>query len=310
MVKTIKKAVLKYAEIQNHSFCNAGCLMCPYSCTSKMFPMGKMKNKLFQKIVAQLAKDFPTLRNISIMLQNEPLLDKNIYEKILFTAKKRDQFKRKFTISTTTNGVCLTKKLLLLLEKSGLDILNISLTPTNNKNKNLSPGINFSKIVEKIKKLPKLKKLKVCLRMVITNQNFDDIIFFVNSKTIKKLQAKNNLKIELSALTNRAGTLKNYSNLNLKFSNLVSPINLKNKVCFEPFHKISILFNGDVLICCHDWKRENILGNVKNQTIKIIWNNSKFKLVRKLLLNNNYLMLIPCKKCSIAKYFLSNKKIK
>ena len=35
---------------------------------------------------------------------------------------------------------------------------------------------------------------------------------------------------------------------------------------------IHILFDGVVVLCCMDWRREVVLGNVKDKSIEEIWN--------------------------------------
>ena len=45
-----------------------------------------------------------------------------------------------------------------------------------------------------------------------------------------------------------------------------------------------ILFNGEVILCCMDWKREVTLGNVKDSSIKKIWNSEKRNKIEKMFL--------------------------
>jgi len=50
---------------------------------------------------------------------------------------------------------------------------------------------------------------------------------------------------------------------------------------------IHILFNGDVVLCCMDWKRKVVLGNVRSQSIEKIWNSRKYEAVRKIISGEN-----------------------
>lgn len=52
------------------------------------------------------------------------------------------------------------------------------------------------------------------------------------------------------------------------------PINL-NKGCKAPFRFIQISANGDVVMCCHDYNRLHIFGNVKNQSLEEIIKSDK-----------------------------------
>ena len=44
-----------------------------------------------------------------------------------------------------------------------------------------------------------------------------------------------------------------------------------NEPCYYPSYNLFIDYNGDVLMCSHDWGKKNILGNLNNSSIKNIW---------------------------------------
>jgi len=100
-------------------------------------------------------------------------------------------------------------------------------------------------------------------------------------------------------LSNRSGTLKNalYS---------VKPLqkSLKEK-CNYPAYTFFIDYNGDVLMCSHDWGKKYVLGNVKNQKIIDIWCNKKFTSARKNLLNKKR-DFSPCDICDVAGELIGN----
>ena len=41
--------------------------------------------------------------------------------------------------------------------------------------------------------------------------------------------------------------------------------------CYFPFYKMMIDYNGDVLICSNDWKKEAPVGNISHESILDIW---------------------------------------
>jgi len=43
-----------------------------------------------------------------------------------------------------------------------------------------------------------------------------------------------------------------------------------------------ILYNGDVVLCCMDWKREVILGNIREESLYNIWNSEIYCITRKM----------------------------
>lgn len=61
---------------------------------------------------------------------------------------------------------------------------------------------------------------------------------------------------------------------------------------------IHILYNWDIILCCMDWRREVILGNVKTKNAYEIWNGEKYDKIRKMVndkieSSHNFI----CKRC-------------
>lgn len=92
--------------------------------------------------------------------------------------------------------------------------------------------------------------------------------------------------------SNRSGNL-----LNAQYP--VPPLEKSlNLECNYPAYTFFIDYNGDVLMCSHDWGKKYILGNVKKEKIIDIWLGNKFMKARKLLLKKNR-SFSPCNKCDV-----------
>jgi radical SAM protein with 4Fe4S-binding SPASM domain len=91
-------------------------------------------------------------------------------------------------------------------------------------------------------------------------------------------------------LTNRGGAMENAK---YKINSLNSPINNK---CFYPSYEFFLDYNGDILMCCNDWLKKNILGNLKNSDFIEIWTSEKAKASREKLYNGNR-GFKPCDVC-------------
>jgi MoaA/NifB/PqqE/SkfB family radical SAM enzyme len=80
------------------------------------------------------------------------------------------------------------------------------------------------------------------------------------------------------------------------------PNNLKPvyKTCSEPYYGINILWNGDVVPCCHDVAGKRVMGNVFNSSIRGVWAGKAFRALRKRG---------HCEGCEIYKYDLSAKSV-
>lgn len=93
-------------------------------------------------------------------------------------------------------------------------------------------------------------------------------------------------------LSNRAGAV-DYEDLGLERETL--PL---SQPCFFPFYKMFIDYNGDVLICSHDWDKRMIVGNAHSEDIYDIWWNDKFMNVRKNLMESKR-NFAPCIECNV-----------
>tara|TARA_R110002167_G_scaffold98753_1_gene259495 strand:+ start:1764 stop:2603 length:840 start_codon:yes stop_codon:yes gene_type:complete len=68
--------------------------------------------------------------------------------------------------------------------------------------------------------------------------------------------------------------------------------------CNIPFYKLFIDWNGDVLLCENNWKKDVIFGNINEESLSDIWYGSKINTYRNVLINNRDIR--PCKNCSIG----------
>lgn len=135
------------------------------------------------------------------------------------------------------------------------------------------------------------------LAINLLNSGIDKFVVTVHDKDptngLKRLtpiQAKLNGKMNLTSsselvLANRGGSIdvSKYENT----SNFTKCPGIKLPV---------ITYNGDMLICCQDYHRNYVMGNIMKENIVSIWN-GKYKNIRKELLSKNKATLPICKKC-------------
>jgi radical SAM protein with 4Fe4S-binding SPASM domain len=91
--------------------------------------------------------------------------------------------------------------------------------------------------------------------------------------------------------SNRAGALKD----GRQFTELKEPLKRK---CYYPFYMVMLDYNGDVLLCPHDWHKKLIIGNLNESSLCEIWKSKKMLEVRRLLGNKDR-NFEPCNKCNI-----------
>lgn len=72
--------------------------------------------------------------------------------------------------------------------------------------------------------------------------------------------------------------------------------------CAKPFRELSVRWNGDVAVCCDDWKGEYIVGNVNNMPLDALWNHPRFEAARRALYHGRRDLLKPCNVCNVRTY--------
>ena len=101
-------------------------------------------------------------------------------------------------------------------------------------------------------------------------------------------------------LSNRSGTMENAG---YKIKSLTEPL---KKPCYIPAYTFFLDYQGDVLICPHDWGKKIILGNLNTQKLIDIWFSSKAMSIRNKLVNSNR-EFSPCNLCDVEGTFMGKK---
>lgn len=70
--------------------------------------------------------------------------------------------------------------------------------------------------------------------------------------------------------------------------------------CYMPFYKLFIDWNGDILICCNDWQRQQKnLGNILTHSLYDIWYSKTISSIRANLINGQRIDN-ACKNCNVC----------
>jgi len=284
-------------QLQTHSSCNGRCIFCPYTELNSKLDQGKIEWPLFEKIADDILR-WEGLGKVLFMLQNEPFLDKDFFEYIRYIKHKKPEMK----LTTVTNGTLLQTEMVERISESGLDEVTISLDAFSKETyKTLHPGFSFEKVLEGIQRLLKQKpdNLVVRLSFVSTKMNYHELPDFI--KFAKGIGAQ----WRAIFFFNRADSLKGYRRMRLpayKWHSLKPKLTYKYfyRTCPFPFARMSVLFNGDAIICCHDWQRNIVVGNAKTHSLQEIWSGKKFDELRKTILHKQYHKISSCARCNIA----------
>jgi radical SAM protein with 4Fe4S-binding SPASM domain len=101
-------------------------------------------------------------------------------------------------------------------------------------------------------------------------------------------------------LSNRSGLMENAE---FKIEKLKEPL---KKPCYIPSYTFFLDYQGDVLMCPHDWGKKVILGNLNKENFLDIWFSKRSMSIRKML-NNSNRNFAPCNVCDVQGTFMGEK---
>lgn len=254
-------------QIQTQAGCNGRCVFCPNETTQRQgLPMGKMAPELFHRIVDELAQTKP--RRILLYLQNEPLNDPRLPE---FTRCVTERMPDVTTL-VTTNGVRLNEAMGEGLIDAGLKRMKVSLQSLDDETNRALMGYEAAGVIDNViafKQRIKRKRSRLDLRvsMVVTSKNREEI------ETARRFWRRQGVRLVVSALENRGGNISNVEELGGDRMQTRSN-------CIRPSREMCILYNGQVVLCCVDWFRTVITGDLTAQSVREVWNNPVYARIR------------------------------
>ncbi len=290
-------------EIQTQSLCNGRCSICPYRIISKTLEHGTMERELFERIASEIASETQPSA-VMFTLHNEPLLDKRLFDWVKHI-KSRSPDKYCFI---ATNGELLDQFSLIEMLQSGLDRLTISLNAHSKETyESINTGLDYDRVIKNVYYLlsDQSMRQKVELRFALTKENVHEVQQAVDYWKMQGIHTK------VRGITNRAGSLDSYERLRLKDAHYPGALlwrvwkrlmfTARGAIgCDLPFYQMNVLFNGDVIICCHDWNRATVVGNARTSSLKEIWNSDTMNKIRRLILRKRYGQINSCRECSLV----------
>ena len=276
-----------FLKIEPSRLCQLKCPGCSHNIHKSMLQNNKgfMSLDSFCKIVEPFTK---TLIGISLSGTGEPMLNKDLISMIEYANSKN------IGVNYPTNfSLQFSDNYLEKLVKSGLDKIMISMDGISGETYNL---YRVGGDVELVKyNVKRLSEIKCNLKMKNPHIEWKFIVFEHNKHEVDKaLKVYKEWGFDSISLENdnyseeaRGQVRKHYKN---------------KKVCFWPYSTMHFCWDGTVAPCC-DRLRKWDIGIGISTNVKDIWNNTKYKRIRKGFTSNNgrKKMLSYCKACFIKK---------
>ena len=260
----------KYFTIETCNNCNARCIMCPKGLKGTT-SVQLMDDFLFDKIVDEIKEYNNWIEMICLNSDGEPLLDRNIAKKI--KKLKREGIKH---INISTNAQLLSRERISELLESGLDDIRISIDGhTKQTFERVRRGLDYDIVKENVLNLIQMRDesqsdMSVRIRMVELEENAGE-----RREWMKYWQSHTGKrdKVQLMPMHTWSGKVAEEEREQIEF--------YSDKPCVSVFSSFTINYDGKVQLCDSDIEQQEIRGNVKEESIKKIWQGERFETIRR-----------------------------
>lgn len=285
-------------QVQTVNRCNAACPMCPYPDTVAHEPHAEMDDVLWQKIADECAAESSFVALVP-MSMNEPLLDRRLEARIAAFKAVAQPHQQ---VELVTNGSLLSPARFAALADAGLDLLTVSLHGIRPETyRETMGGLRLDKLERQLDGLrdDDLQRVNVFLRFVRQRGNADE------ERAVRRRWRRFN--VFAYAVNDRSGTLR-------RFDAVRRPATALTRLRQAVWHRLSrralpicphalslghVLADGRVPLCANDWHHREILGNVREQTIREMYNGPRAQTLRRLMAEGRYDEIAPCQTCSL-----------
>lgn len=264
--KRFRPSFPRTVQFQTLWSCNAKCIFCPHCHNSDEIPRGYMEDSLITKIIDECSKHM--VGRINPYLTNEPLLDKRMPD-ILKSIKQKARFPIKTKINS--NAALLTEDVSRRLIDSKLDYLWISVNGYSPETYRKSMSLDFDTTMRNIDTFLNLKKQMGKKRPKVSVTTLCTSIVEPEMEKAHAYWAERDVTFRVHSVDNRTGE---------DVTKDLRPDSAEHTIkrnCDLFLKQAYIVENGDMILCCHDWKQSVVVGNVARTSIEEVWNSNHFK---------------------------------
>lgn len=284
--------------IEPTNVCNFKCSYCPVHFDDYLDRVGG-HSKLSLTDCSRIFDEMLTLgkvKTLNFYMLGEPFANRDL-PTMIEMAKQRDVAERTIV---TTNATLLNEDIAKRTIASGLDFLRVSVYgATQKRHADVTASkIPLERVYENVARFRRLRDAEgsriphIYAKMIDSGDPTENALFIERFS-----QVCDEVQIEPAMNWNVAldeADLSGFGN-NLGKSDYLSK---EKKACPFPFYTLVINANLSVSVCCVDWERKAIVGNLKKQSLAEIWRGDALREFQLTHLGGRRSDIDACKSCT------------
>lgn len=285
------------------NLCNFRCGFCAIQSAEAELPFQKqrMPMELYRKIVDDIAAFPEPLKALRLNGNGEPLLHPEFPEMVRY-AKERGIAD---SIEFLTNGSKLNPELNEQLVASGLDRIRISIEEISEEGYRHMAGvsIDFDRLVSNIRDLYE--------RSVRAGNPCEVYVKTVDAAVSTKEKEETFYRLfgdichriwidHVIPLWSGWGEIGN--RFELQKTGMHGQAARETRVCPFPFYSLIINPDGEVTLCCSDWQRKLVVGDLTRQSLLEVWNGEPLRKFWIDMLSGRKDQYEMCARCGYLRY--------
>ncbi|MGQ9628957.1 MAG: radical SAM protein [bacterium] len=269
-------------SIEVTKLCNLRCKMCALHSDSIDHPQAK-GHPPYMKFsdIKRLAEEIKSLNPDAVcspQFQGEPFLHPDFLKIVEFFSSLG------LKTSFVTNGTLLGRNQALSLVENGVDTVCVSIDgATKDTYERIRIGSNYERVVKNLEFLIKCRDgrefPRIGVSYTLQSENEDEFELFLE-RWIDRVDYVNANNVAVDGVP-----VKKNFDLDFRYP------------CPHLWDTVIVLTNGDVAPCCRDYKYEEVMGNVFEESIRDIWRGEKYRMFRELHLRGEYDKIPICGNC-------------
>ena len=272
----------KKVRIESTNHCNAKCITCPHP--SQTRKLGIMDMDFYEQVLEQCVRE--GARELHLHNFGEPLIDKSLPERV---RKAKEVGIKKVKI--ISNASLLDEKRARPLIEAGLDEVKVSFD-------GLSPEV--------------YEKVRVGLKYEVSARNLERLV------SLRDEMGSRTPRVEVLFVSihendkESPGFIERWKDVvdevfvtrahNWGGSDVVAssddPREASGWPCQRLWNTFTILWDGRVALCCLDYDGQEILGDLRTQSIQEVWKGSRLTQIRQLHLAGKFGEIPICENCN------------